>query len=98
MRYRRPLSIDPASFKLSLIIVVETLIQPGKGASRQSCEDFAGAGHQGVASLSPVVIERAPEQRGSRLQHRPTAGDLHKLGLRVAALLQRGLGSNAAFK
>ena len=45
-----------------------------------------------------MVIERAPEQCGSRLQYRPTAGGLHKLGLRVAALLQRGLGSNAAFE
>ena len=37
-------------------------------------------------------------QRRSRLQDRPTAGGVHKLGLRVAALLQRRLGADAALE
>ena len=98
MRHRRPLPIGPASFKLGLIIIVETLIQSGKGAARQRCEHLASASHQGVASRSAVVLERAAEQCRSRLQHRPTPGGLHEFGLRIAALLQRGLGANAAFE
>ncbi len=45
-----------------------------------------------------MVLERAAKQCGSRLQYRPTAGGLHEFGLRVAALLQRRLGADAAFE
>src|SRR5882757_9176388 len=98
MRDRRPLPVGSARFELGLIVVVETLLQPGKGAPRQRCERFAGARHQRIAPRGAVVIERAAEQRGSRLQYRPTPGGLDEFGLCVAPLLHRRLGANAAFE
>src|ERR1700733_10286873 len=98
MRHRRPLTISPASLKLGLITVIETLIQPGKGAARQRRESLAGARHQWVAPRSAVVLERAADQCRSCLQHRPTSGCIHEFGLCVAALLQRRLGADTAFE
>ena len=65
---------------------------------RQRCERLASARHQGVASRRAVVLERAAEQYGSRLQYRPTPGCIHEFGLCVPALLHRGLGADAAFE
>ena len=45
-----------------------------------------------------MMFKRAADQRRSRLQYRPTAGGVDKLGLRVAALLQRRLGADAALE
>src|SRR5271170_655623 len=98
MRHRNPLAIWPASFEFRLVIVVETLVQPGKGAAGQGCERLPGARHQRVAPRRAMMFERAAKQRRSRLQDRPMAGGVHELGFRVAALLQRRLGADAALE
>src|SRR5271156_5295413 len=98
MRHRNPLAIWPASFEFRLVIVVETPVEPGKGAAGQGCESLPGARHQRVAPRGAMMLERAAKQRRSRLQDRPTAGGVHELGFRVAALLQRGLSADAGLK
>src|SRR5271168_3252375 len=98
MRHWHPLAIWPASFKLRLVIVVETLVQPGKGAAGQGCERLPGARHQRVAPRGAMMLERAAKQRRSRLQDRPMAGGVHELGFRIATLLQRRLSADAALK
>ena len=98
MRDRRPFAVRPASLELRLVIVIETLVDPGKGAARQGRERFPGARHQRVAARRAMVVERAADERRRRLQDRPAPGGVDELGFRVAALLQRRLGADAALE
>src|SRR5580658_3885406 len=98
MRDRRPLAIRPASFKLGLVIVIEALVESGKGAVGQGSERLSGARHQGIAPGGAMVLERAAQQRGSRLQDRPAPRGLDELGLGISALLQRRFSADAALE
>ena len=83
---------------MQLVVVAEGLIEPGESAAGQEREDRSGPGHQRIAPRRAMPVQRAAEQGGRRLQHRPSPRRLDELRLGVAALLPGLLGADPALQ